>query len=268
MSPLLFKLGQELRAPTLAERGGALVTLRKLVLERSAVVAAAVPDVVALFVGAIRAPDEEAFVCGTAISGLACLGDAYPAVVVPALQRLYADGTLPERVRARVGEALLETLRLQGAMVVRYLDSTVAVLLRCVAADSPPGVRASALAILGALLRGSPAACFTACLDELAYALRRVLATDPDAFVRRACTLVCAALAAALLAAPDALTAHAPRLLRMRARLQTVAATDTDDIVRANATTTIDAITEEIPLLESGDGDGDFEFEFDDDDDD
>lgn len=249
MSPLLFQLGQELRAPTLAERGGALVTLRKLVLERSPAVAAAVPDVVALFVQAIRQPDEEAFVCGTAISGLACLGDVYPAAVVPVLQRLYADGTLAEAVRARVGEALLETLRLQGAMVVRYLDSSMAVLLRAVAADSPPTVRASALSIIGALVRASPAACFAGCLDELAYALRRVLASDPDALVRRGCTLAYVALALSLLSTPDALTAHGARLVRMRAFLQTVARGDSDDVVRANAAAAADAITDEIPLV-------------------
>lgn len=264
MSPLLFQLGQELRAPTLAERGGALVTLRKLVLERSAAVAAAVPDVLALFVDAIRQPDEEAFVCGTAISGLACLGDVYPAAVVPVLQRLYADAALAEPVRARVGEALLETLRLQGDMVVRYVDSTMAVLLRCVAADSPAGVRASALSIIAALVRACPAACFTACRDELAYALRRVLATDADALVRRGCTLAYVALALSLLSTPDALTAHGARLVRMRAFLQTVARTDSDDIVRANAAAAADAITEEIPLVpddvdisSDGDGDGD-----------
>ena len=253
MSPILFKLSQDLKAPTFAERGGALVTLRKMILEKNKAVTDAVPDVVAMFADIIGQPQEEDFVCGTAINGLACLGDLYPAIVLPKILELYGDTKLPENVRARLGEALLQTLRLQGEMIVRYLDSSMAVLLRNITSSNPADVRASALSIIGSLIRNNPISFFYNCLQELLFALHSVMTTDDDPFVRRGCTLVYIGLSLSMLSTEDALTRHLKHLTRIRAFLQVVAHTDSDDIVKENAITACDAITAEVPLITPSD---------------
>ena len=253
MSPILFKLSQDLKAPTFAERGGALVTLRKMILEKNKAVTDAVPDVVAMFADIIEQPQEEDFVCGTAINGLACLGDLYPAIVLPKILELYGDEKLPDTVRARLGEALLQTLRLQGEMIVRYMDSSMAVLLRNVTSSNPACVRASALSIIGSLIRNNPIVFFYNCLQELLFALHSVMTTDDEPFVRRGCTLVYIGLSLSMLSTEDALSRHLKHLTRIRAFLQVVARTDSDDVVKENAITCCDAITAEVPLITPSD---------------
>ena len=255
----LGRVVAELQDSLPAARGGALIRLRGLVMEGEASVTSALPRVLDVFAEQLTSDDN--YVYESAIAGLSCLGDLHPELVIPRLAALYANANcndsnysklnqkqklLSAAVRVKVGEALLQTLLLQGEMLQAWEGPAMSAIL-CAVADAEEGaVRASALSLLASLVSSLPRAVVERYAVEVAAAAAAVLKTDGETDPRRAAALCLLHLERTLYAeSPEsALVIHKKEFNELVDALAIASRVDPDDVVRGHCTVALEDLQE------------------------
>ncbi len=109
---------RELSDPLLPVRAHGLVALRRLVLRRDPVALRNLDKIVGIFQAQLH--DTDSFVYLGAVHGLSALGDLDPPRFVPLIASLYADATMHEATRLKLGEALMLVALRCGAALPKY----------------------------------------------------------------------------------------------------------------------------------------------------
>lgn len=267
----LGKVVIALQDPLPAVRGGALIRLRSLVLSGEASVSGALPRVLDLLLEQLSSGDN--YVYEPAISGLACLGDVHPELVIPRLAAVYGSGRAGKgrpvcaEVRAKVGEALLQTLLIQGEMLQAWEGAAMAAVLSAasncggnkadcndktgcsdnaaVKEDSEGVVRSSALSVLASLVSSLPLAVVEKYAVEVGDAAIAILKTDGAVDARRAAALCLLHLERAFYAESPktALVTHKTEFCRLLDALTIAAGVDPDEVVRGHCAVALEDLS-------------------------
>ena len=274
----LGKIVAALQDPLPSTRGGALIRLRALVLRGEASVVEALPRVLDVLLGQLASDDN--YVYESAISGLSCLGDLRPELVVPRLSSAYGSGLVSStgqgednegseaktlkkesmkkisaEVRVKVGEALLQTLLIQGEMLQAWEAPAIAAILRAAASDDDDGdgdgdvegvVRASALSILASLVSSLPLSVVGKYVVEVADAGIAILRTDAAVNPRRAAALLLLHLERAFYAESPkmAFVTHKKEFGRLVDALTIASSMDSDEVVRGHCAVALEDLRE------------------------
>lgn len=265
----LARVVAALQDPLPAARGGALIRLRALVLGGEASVVGALPRVLDVLLEQL--PSDDNYVYESAISALSCLGDLRPELVIPRLAAVYGSGfvvtenkneienenkenvkrKISPEVRAKVGEALLQTLLIQGEMLQAWEGPAMAAILSAAGnnnnnndtgkngnkdGDGDGIVRASALSILASLVSSLPLTVVGKYAVEVADAGIAVLKTDAAVDPRRAAALLLLHLERAFYAESPrtALVTHKKEFGRLVDALTIASNMDPDEVVRGH----------------------------------
>eukprot|EP01105_Mastigella_eilhardi_P009967 TRINITY_DN2336_c0_g1_i2.p1 TRINITY_DN2336_c0_g1~~TRINITY_DN2336_c0_g1_i2.p1 ORF type:complete len:826 (-),score=194.76 TRINITY_DN2336_c0_g1_i2:44-2521(-) len=247
--PVIIKeLLEDLRSDAVADRGLALVTLRRMVLDGEPAVRDNVAEITEAFLAQLSAEDDDEALYGAAACGLATLCDVHADAVLPLLAARYRSPAEKPAMRLKLGEALLHAALLQGEMLPHYaplLVHAALVALKSAATAGGAGapllsdedaasLRASGLSLLATLCRHLTAAALGPYVVEVASAAAALLGTDLSPCARRGAAYVAALLARGLgRELPRAVPGTLLRELRLR--LEAASWNDTDDIVRQHA---------------------------------
>lgn len=281
----LGKIIVALQDPLPAARGGALIRLRSLVLRGEESVVGALPRVLNVLLEQLSNDDN--YVYESAISGISSLGDLRPDLVIPRLAAVYGSGivvttesekenseevkekekkekkekgmSIEAEVRAKVGEALLQTLLIQGEMLQAWEGTAMAAILSAAATttvtnnndnnnnkDNDGIVRASALSILASLVSSLPLAVVGKYVEEVSEAGIAILKTDEAVNPRRAAALCLLHLERVFYAESPktALVTHKKEFYRLVDALTIASNMDSDEVVRGHCAVALEDLSE------------------------
>ena len=216
--------------PLLPVRAHALLTLRKLVLQKDAHTLTNFSCVVEIFQKQMSSFDSAVYI--GAIHGLAALGDVAPNETIPVLIEDFHNASLMIEARLKVGEATVAIAQRSGEMLPVYAPSLMDCFLRGVV-DSVADIRASSLANIGSMCDILNWALHPY-IREIIYAVNRILETEKDFVVRRSAAMVLEVLVNGL--GPKLYSMAQGQTSELFARLEIIAKDlSEDEIVRKHA---------------------------------
>lgn len=179
---------RDLNDPLLPVRAHALITLRKLVLQKDRLTLENFGRVVE----ALRAQlcHEDSYIFLGAVQAFSALGDVRPNAIIPVLIHDFHAPSVSEDVRLKVGEACVMIAQRCGQMLPVFAPLLMDCFLRGVR-DQSAVIRASSLGSIGQMCQVLRWALHPY-IREILHAVQSVLQTEREVLVRRAAVLVLA----------------------------------------------------------------------------
>lgn len=148
--PSVPEILAELNDPLLPVRAHGLINLRKLVLSKNPVATKNLEKILGIFENQLN--DEDDYVYGNAIQGLAALADIHSERIIPVLTKEFENEKRGELTRLKLGESLLFVARRCGQTLPKWAPLFMNAFLRSLR-SSLASIKASTLSNLAQLCK-------------------------------------------------------------------------------------------------------------------
>ncbi|KAF2076980.1 hypothetical protein CYY_001689 [Polysphondylium violaceum] len=220
----------DLSHPLLPVRAHGLIELRRMVLSKSSLIDKNLDNVLNIF--KTQLGDDDTFIYGCSIAGLAALGDIYPTRIIPLLVEQFINKSIPEFKRMKIGESLIQISQRCGESLPKYAATMVNAFLAACQPDQPVGVQSSSLSNLSTLCELLHYSIDPYLVDILSL-INDILSTSKDSEIRRGAIFIFQMLLKGL--GKDSFNLIPDQLKQIYNTLKNIEFYDTDDICKYHA---------------------------------